>query len=140
MSPFSHLLRRIRLRRQVRQSELANLLGYDQTYISALEIGSKGPPTQEFMEKLSATLRLSAAEQSELQDAAAASQRKFVLDLDTPEELYWLFKELRDEWDRLSPPQIQIIRGALKMAAWQEERIADEPFRVRRRTREEATM
>jgi transcriptional regulator with XRE-family HTH domain len=94
------------MRRQVRQSELADLLGYDQSYISALEIGAKGPPTPEFIERLATTLSLTASEEAELNEAAAASQRKFVLDLDTPEDLYWLFKDLRDEWDRLSLPQI----------------------------------
>jgi transcriptional regulator with XRE-family HTH domain len=140
MSPFSHFLRRIRMRRQVRQSELADLLGYDQTYISALEIGAKGPPTPEFIERLATTLSLTASEEAELNEAATASQRKFVLDLDTPEDLYWLFKDLRDEWDRLSPPQVQIIRATLKMGANRAEPAAEEPLRLRRRTREQATM
>ena len=50
MSPFSHFLHELRLRHQIRQSELAELLGYEQSYISALEIGAKGPPTEEFVE------------------------------------------------------------------------------------------
>lgn len=50
MSPFSHFLHELRLRHQIRQAELAELLGYEQSYISALEIGAKGPPTEEFVE------------------------------------------------------------------------------------------
>jgi predicted transcriptional regulator len=29
------------------QTVLADMIGYEQTYISALEVGKKGPPTQE---------------------------------------------------------------------------------------------
>jgi predicted transcriptional regulator len=46
MSPFSHFLHELRLQHQIRQSELAELLGYEQSYISALEVGIKGPPTE----------------------------------------------------------------------------------------------
>ena len=52
MNPFSHYLHDLRMRHEIRQSELAELLGYEQSYISALEIGAKGPPTPEFIEKL----------------------------------------------------------------------------------------
>ena len=51
MSPFSHFLHELRLQHQIRQSELAELLGYEQSYISALEVGIKGPPTDEFVRK-----------------------------------------------------------------------------------------
>lgn len=78
MSPFSHLLRELRMRHNVRQVELAELLGYEQSYISALEVGLEGPPTQEFVERLKAALPLSSAEQQEVLAAVEASQRKLV--------------------------------------------------------------
>ena len=52
MSPFSRYLVDLRRRLGVRQGELADLLGYDQSYLSALEIGQKGPPTPEFVDRL----------------------------------------------------------------------------------------
>ena len=45
MSPFSQLLAETRRRHGLRQIDLAELLGYEQTYLSALEVGAKGPPT-----------------------------------------------------------------------------------------------
>jgi predicted transcriptional regulator len=47
MSPFSHFLHTLRMRLEIRQAELAALVGYEQSYISALEVGLKGPPTEE---------------------------------------------------------------------------------------------
>lgn len=63
------------MRHNVRQVELAELLGYEQSYISALEVGLKGPPTQEFVERLKAALPVSSVEQQELLTAAEVSQR-----------------------------------------------------------------
>lgn len=78
MSPFSHFLHELRLQHQIRQSELAELLGYEQSYISALEVGIKGPPTEEFVEKLITALDLPPTAQLELREAIAASDRKLV--------------------------------------------------------------
>lgn len=89
MSPFAHFLHDLRMRRNVRQADLAELMGYEQSYISALEIGLKGPPTPEFLSRLVAALSLSPDEQAQLQLAADASQRKLVLDPDMPEDIFW---------------------------------------------------
>jgi hypothetical protein len=62
MSPFARQLSEFRMRHGIRQNELAELIGYDQTYISALEVRLKGPPTSEFVDKLVTTLPLTPAE------------------------------------------------------------------------------
>jgi len=49
MSPFAIYLRKLRLRRGLKQKEMAYLLGYEQSYLSALERSVKGPPKQEFI-------------------------------------------------------------------------------------------
>lgn len=59
MSPFAHLLHELRLRHGVRQSELSELIGYDQTYISAVEVGLKGVPASDFIDRVSKALTLS---------------------------------------------------------------------------------
>lgn len=58
MSPFAHLLHNLQMRHNIRQSELAERLGYEQSYISALEIGLKGPPGPDFVDRLIAALEL----------------------------------------------------------------------------------
>lgn len=52
MSPFADFLHELRMRHGIRQTELAQILGYEQGYLSALELDKKGPPTQEFIQKL----------------------------------------------------------------------------------------
>jgi transcriptional regulator with XRE-family HTH domain len=75
MSPFARLLHDLRMRHSIRQGDLAKLLGHHQGYVSALEIGIKGPPPPEFVEKLISVLDLGADEQEELHEAVAASDR-----------------------------------------------------------------
>ena len=52
MSPFARYLAELRKRLGMRQGEFSVLVGYDQSYLSALDTGLKGPPTQEFVERL----------------------------------------------------------------------------------------
>lgn len=140
MSPFSHFLHDLRMRHEIRQSELAELLGYEQSYISALEIGAKGPPTPQFVEKLISALGMSVAEQEEVRRIAEASQRKLALNADCPEDVYWMLQELREQVNALHPVQIKMIRDALEL----KDSLVDcrpEPIRrIKRRRREEARM
>lgn len=135
------MLRELRMRHNVRQVELAELLGYEQSYISALEVGLKGPPTQEFIKRLKAALPLSPDEQRELQTAVEASERKLVLDADTPQDVYWLLKELREAVQQLSPVHIRLIRDVLRLRGAAASAEFTEPTsRLKRRTKEEARM
>lgn len=129
------------MRNDIRQAELADLLGYEQSYISALEIGLKGPPTEEFIERLIQTLSIPSAEQSQLQAAAEASQRKLVIDSDAPPDVYWLLKDLREKVPRISPAKVRMIRDILGIQEAQSEARPESIRRLKRRSRkEEATM
>lgn len=142
MSPFANLLHSLRMKHGIRQVDLAALIGYDQTYISAVESGLKGPPTDEFVSRLGQVLPLTKLELQELQIAADASQRKLIVDLDTPEDAYWLLKDLRDNFRTLSSTQIRVIRDVLRLSSEERAAPADgEPVRrLRRRSRMEAAM
>lgn len=74
------------MRLEIRQAELAELVGYEQSYISALVVGLKGPPTPEFIARLIRALSLSPSEQQDLHTAVEASQRKLIIEADTPQE------------------------------------------------------
>jgi transcriptional regulator with XRE-family HTH domain len=129
------------MRHDIRQAELADLLGYEQSYISALEIGLKGPPTEEFIERLIQTLSIPPAEQSQLQAAAEASQRKLVIDSDAPPDVYWLLKDLRETVPRISPAKVRMIRDILGIQEAKSEARPETIRRLKRRSRkEEATM
>lgn len=140
MSPFSHFLHELRMRLEIRQAELAELVGYEQSYISALEVGLKGPPTQEFITRLIHALSLSPAEQRDLHTAVEASQRKLVIEADTPQDIYWLLKDLRDQVNFLSPVQIRMMRDLLGMKDAIAKELPDPARRLKRRRKEEATM
>ncbi|SPD62999.1 Transcriptional regulator [Cupriavidus taiwanensis] len=140
MSPFSHYLYELRMRHEIRQSELAELLGYEQSYISALEIGVKGPPTPEFIEKLIDALRMNELEQGELRRIAEASQRKLALTGDCPPDVYWMLKELREQVNELHPLQVKMIRDVLELRGSFAEPAPRQIRRIKRRRRAEVRM
>lgn len=115
-------------------------MGYEQTYISALEVGAKGPPTPEFVEKVVTVLELSRNEEEQLRAAADASQRKMILEVDSPPEAYLLMKDLRDRIHALHPVQIKMIRELLKLPEALQATIVLPQRRRRRRISEEARM
>lgn len=140
MSPFAHYIHELRLKHGIRQTELAELLGYEQSYISALEIGTKGPPTPEFLIKLARSFEMNDAERRELEQIAEASQRKLALDTESPQGLYWMLYELRQQVDKLHPAQVQMIRDILKLKGSLMHPEPEPLRRIKRRRREEATM
>lgn len=140
MSPFAQFLQELRVRHGLRQVELAEAIGYEQSYISALEIGSKGPPTEHFVERLIRVLSISQAEEIKLRAAVAASQRKLVIDPDAPQDVFWLLKELRDGVNQLRPVQVRMIREALNLPGTMQEERAVPTRRLKRRKKEEAQM
>lgn len=140
MSPFSHFLHELRLQHQIRQSELAELLGYEQSYISALEVGIKGPPTEEFVQKLITILALPLSAQLELKEAVASSSRKLSIPADSPQSHYLMLKALRDQFDNLHPLQVKMIQDALAMRGSLVDPQPEPVLRIKRRRREEATM
>ncbi len=109
------------------------MLGYEQTYISALELGTKGPPPESFVERAVRVFRLDDASEQRLRAALQASQRRMVIPTDASEGVYNLVNELRQQIDQLHPAQIDLIRIALRFP----QEFAVPPVRierVRRRT------
>lgn len=139
MSPFSHLLQEIRVRHSLRQADLAKRIGYEQSYISALEVGLKGPPTDEFLDRLAAAVPLTQAEQDDLRAAAQASKRKLVIDPDAPSDIFWLLSDLRDEIQHLTPVQVRMIRDVLALRCAMGA-LREPTRRVKRRRNQEAIM
>ena len=116
MSPFSLLLRQLRLTRGLKQKELAERLGYEASYLCALETGAKGPPRKDFLARLARELSLSDAEIKQLQAATARSRRNIKLPAQAEERVYHLFHELEGQLDRLDETQLDLINIALKLS------------------------
>lgn len=115
MSPFSIFLKRLRLSRGYKQKELAHRLGYEQSYLSALERSEKGPPRQDFVRRLIRGLELNENEQAELVRVLKASRRQVSLPARASEDEYALLHHLESQLGRLQPLQIQLIEMVLKI-------------------------
>lgn len=133
MSPFSIVFRDMRISQGLRQAELAERLGYEQSYISALEIGIKGPPPQDFVARLINTFNLDGAWQAKLWESLEVSQRKIMLSAEAPENVYRLCNELRQQLDQLHPEQINLMRIALRLPQTMSADIQEPAKRIRRR-------
>lgn len=125
------------MRHGIRQNELAELIGYDQTYISALEVGLKGPPTPEFVDKLVEGLALSRAEEAALRSAAEVSDRKLVLDADSHPEIYLMLAALKRRLRELHPAQARMIRELVDLPDTVRQQEHEPVKRLRRRKTEE---
>jgi transcriptional regulator with XRE-family HTH domain len=103
------------MRYGIRQLDLANLLGCEQSFISSLEIGSRGPPTDEFVTRLIDALNLEGEELAALLQSVQESKRKYVLPSSAPTDVYRMCAELWADMDRLHPAQVQMIREVIRL-------------------------
>lgn len=133
MSPFSTAFRELRIFCELRQADFAAKLGYEQSYISAIELGTKGPPSLEFIERLTERLQLDERWTRRLLLALDESQRKITLPSESSDEMYKMFNELRRQIDALHPAQVELIQMALQMPTMLST-APPKPARVPRRT------
>lgn len=138
MSPFSRLLSELRRRHGLLQKDLAELVGIEQTYLSALETGIKGPPTSDFVARLQKALNLDANARNALDEAVDNSQRKMSLSADAPEEVFEVFNEFRRQLDTIHPSQLEIFRMALALKNDLNEGQFKEIPRIKRRAKRSA--
>ena len=115
MSPFSQLIRTYREKRNLRQSDAAELLGYEQSYLCGLETGSKGTPNAEFVEVLIKQYKLSHEEVDALIDSLKQSNRRLTIPLKASCEEYKLVNNLKEQLGQLSATQINLMQIALNL-------------------------
>ena len=115
MSPFSQILRDLRVKRNLRQKDAAELLGYEQSYLSSLEIGLKGPPKKAFIKQLISKLELNESEQQQLIDALNRSKRQYTLPLRASIEEYEIFSKLEPYLGNLNSQQIALMNVVLNI-------------------------
>lgn len=140
MSPFAEYFHQIRVNHGFRQTELAILMGYEQTYLSAIELDKKGPPNEKFIQRFIEVFRLSDEEAKELFKRAKASNRKLLVSADLKTEAYWLIDELRDRLSSLSNTQISAIRSIISIQDAKLEQTRTSLQNIRKLTNQEATM
>jgi transcriptional regulator with XRE-family HTH domain len=138
-SPVSTYLRDLRLRVGVTQLNLAHSIGYEQAYVSSIELGLKSP-SPEFLSKIVDVLKLSIKDRENLEMAVRASRRRFILPSDSSAKTYVFLNELWDKLDRLHPALLDAMHVILKVEEQVAERPRYQPTRLRRRGKQEAPM
>jgi transcriptional regulator with XRE-family HTH domain len=138
-SPISILLRSLRVQAGLTQIELAGLMGYEQAYVSAMELGLK-PPSQEYLGRLSSAIGLGERDVEEMELARQESNRRFVLPAEVPTSTYQFCNALWARIGSIHPAVIDAMHKMLKV----EDEIASRPrrkaTRVRRKHKAEAPM
>ena len=113
MSPFAHLIRALREKRNLRQNDAAVLLGYEQSYLCALETSNKGTPKAEFIKLLIKRYNLNEEEIENLMDSLKRSKRRYVVPLKAKCEEYDLVYKLNEQLGKLTTNQILLMQIAL---------------------------
>lgn len=114
MSPFAEHLYQLRQRLKLSQRAIAELVGYEQGLISALE-HDKSSPTDEFVNKLTRSLDLNSSEAEELKRLAKISQRKYCIPSGTSADAFHMLHRLWNALPELQPIHIRIIEDVLSL-------------------------
>lgn len=115
MSPFAFQLKKIRTERQLQQKTMAEIIGCEQSYLSALETDSKVPPQQEKLLQLVKKLNLSLEDEALLLMAAEKSRRSIRLPLKAQSQVFELCHLLEDQLPTISAIQLELIGLALRI-------------------------
>lgn len=115
MSPLADALRDLRYRKGLRQQELADIIGCERSYLSALENDQKRLASDELVDRIATKLELSADEADWLRSARARSKRVYVVAPDTPRQGYDVAYALFERLEGLSELQVQAIQAVLQM-------------------------
>ncbi|OGB35316.1 MAG: hypothetical protein A3F78_11740 [Burkholderiales bacterium RIFCSPLOWO2_12_FULL_61_40] len=136
-SPVSIFLRELRLRAGLTQLRLAQELGYEQGYVSAIELGLKNPST-EYLDKLTAALKVSEKEQVKLALVVNQSKRHFTLSPEVSTKTFLFCSDLWEKIERLHPVLLDSLHDLLKYDDLLTERPPEQPTRIRRQKMTEA--
>lgn len=138
-SPIAIFLKNFRLRAGQTQVDFAHSLGYEQAYVSGIELGQKGP-SKEFLAQLKKVFSLGASEIAELEDALRKSQRYFSLPAQASTDTYLFCNELWDRIETLHPAVLASMRELLKVEDQMSSRPRPAMRLVRQNRKREAQM
>lgn len=138
-SPISIYLRDLRLQAGMTQLDLAHSIGYEQAFVSAIELGTKSP-SKEFLPKLVVVMKLNDEERQKLELALKASKRRFTLAPESSTSTYRFCNDLWDKLDRLHPAVLDAMHAILMVEDQVAKRPRYQPTRLRRRSKQEAPM
>ncbi|MGI2036014.1 helix-turn-helix domain-containing protein [Rhizobium panacihumi] len=115
MTPFGKALRELRLRKGVKQAEMAAAIGVSAAYLSALEHGHRGKPSFDFLQRVAGYFNIIWDEAEELFMLAEASDPRVIVDTsDMPPEYTAFANRLAKEIRSLSPDMLQQLMNVLE--------------------------
>lgn len=91
------------------------MLGYEQSFLSAIEGSIKDVPKKYFIDQIIKKYRLNQEEQKQLNEAIVRSNRKLVIPPKSPESVYDLIYRMNEQIEHLSDRQIKLIDIALEI-------------------------
>lgn len=115
MSPFAYQLKKIRTERQLQQKTMAEIIGCEQSYLSALETDSKVPPQKVKLLQLLKKLDLSFEDEALLLISAENSKRSIRLPLKAQSQLFEVCHLLENQLPTISAIQLELISLALRI-------------------------
>lgn len=99
----------------MRQAELGRVLGYEQSYVSALENDLKQAPPAAFLDALDRALNLSADESGRLRQAREASKRRYAVPPTAARETFEFIHALFSRVESVNAVQLQGFRAILEL-------------------------
>ena len=115
MSPFAFQLRKIRTEKRLQQKAMAEIIGCEPSYLSALETDCKVPPQKNKLIQFFKKLNLSCEEETELLSAAEKSKRVIRLPLKGKSKLFEVCSALEIQLPNISDMQLELIELALRI-------------------------
>lgn len=113
MSPLSITFKALRVKRNLSQKEAANLLGLEQSFVSAIERGHKPAPKKGFVDLVALKYQLSNDEKTSLVNALSISKHIYILSPKAPVEVFEVFIALEKQANLINKNQIHLIKLAL---------------------------
>lgn len=115
MTPFSRYLSELRRERGLQQQRLADEIGVNSGYLSNLENGRKGPPSDSILARIGIVLRLTEDEKNKLTTKAKQSQQSFKIPSQAAEHEYILVEQLWQRLGTISAEEAEILSKVLQL-------------------------
>lgn len=117
MTPFGESLEKFRREKNLKQVDLARLVGIEPSYISLMERGYKGPPSQDILKQISIKLKLKDHETQILLRDAAISENTFKIPPGISRSEFELLHRLKARLGSLNEKQILVMNTILDMGS-----------------------
>ncbi len=91
------------------------MLGYEQSFLSALETDAKGPANEEFVKKVIKVFKLNEIETQDLRNSVQLSRRTMQIPRSATRDEYMISHRLNAMLGKLHKEQLQLIDVVLKM-------------------------